>query len=425
MRIAITHPYYWPYVRRGSERYVHDLSQYLAEAGHEVEVITSKPGWFATRREGAARIIHYPQLAHPFWGKAAVAAAYTVQGIARRSVDRLPFTYRDVSEATTFIWSVFLSTLVGRYDVVYCAFFGDCFGVRLHQPLSKRPFILFFSGVPVARALTPVQRRLLVSGLHFAAAAVMPSQISGHYLRTDFGKEPTVIPPGICMDQFQLRTAPRVEDSTILCVSSSQVELKNLPALVSAFELVQREIPNAKLQLCVSGDAAPAERLRAQASPASRDAIEVVAASDTAGMARLYANASVTVQPSLYESFGLALAESLACGTPVVAAKSGALPELVDDPRIGSLFDVPIGNDGRPADNREGICRAILEAFELNRDHDTPERCRHHVSRYDWRVIGPEIERLCRRVAGGSQRTCLQQATVQRRDSEPATGGDG
>ena len=44
LRIAIVHPFPWPEVRRGAERYLDDLSRYLAKRGHEVVVITGTHG---------------------------------------------------------------------------------------------------------------------------------------------------------------------------------------------------------------------------------------------------------------------------------------------------------------------------------------------------------------------------------------------
>lgn len=43
----------------------------------------------------------------------------------------------------------------------------------------------------------------------------------------------------------------------------------------------------------------------------------------------LYGCATATLVPSFYEGFGLPALESMACGTPVVAADAGALPEIV------------------------------------------------------------------------------------------------
>lgn len=68
----------------------------------------------------------------------------------------------------------------------------------------------------------------------------------------------------------------------------------------------------------------------------------------------LYAGASVFVYPSLYEGFGLPVLEAMACGTPVAAAMSTSLPEVVGD--AGVLFD-PYD----PEDMAEKIRRIIAE----------------------------------------------------------------
>ena len=45
----------------------------------------------------------------------------------------------------------------------------------------------------------------------------------------------------------------------------------------------------------------------------------------------VYAGARVTVQPSLYEGFGLPVLEAMACGSPVCASRTTSLPEVGGD----------------------------------------------------------------------------------------------
>jgi D-inositol-3-phosphate glycosyltransferase len=54
-----------------------------------------------------------------------------------------------------------------------------------------------------------------------------------------------------------------------------------------------------------------------------------------------YSAADVLVVPSYYESFGLVALESLACGTPVIATRVGAMDTLIQDGRTGFLVDSP------------------------------------------------------------------------------------
>jgi glycosyltransferase involved in cell wall biosynthesis len=52
----------------------------------------------------------------------------------------------------------------------------------------------------------------------------------------------------------------------------------------------------------------------------------------------LYSGALAFVYPSIYEGFGLPVLEAMATGTPIIAANSTAIPELVGD--AGLLVDV-------------------------------------------------------------------------------------
>ncbi|MFI5315644.1 MAG: glycosyltransferase family 4 protein [Myxococcota bacterium] len=54
-------------------------------------------------------------------------------------------------------------------------------------------------------------------------------------------------------------------------------------------------------------------------------------------LAQAYASASAVVLPSLFEGFGLPAIEALAAGTPVVATRAGALPEVISDAGAGRL----------------------------------------------------------------------------------------
>lgn len=47
-----------------------------------------------------------------------------------------------------------------------------------------------------------------------------------------------------------------------------------------------------------------------------------------ADLPALYAGAAVTIQPSLYEGFGLPILEAMACGSPVCASLASSLPEV-------------------------------------------------------------------------------------------------
>lgn len=51
-------------------------------------------------------------------------------------------------------------------------------------------------------------------------------------------------------------------------------------------------------------------------------------------LAELYTAASVYLDPSLHEGFGMQIIEAMACGTPVVCSNRGALPEVAGDAAV-------------------------------------------------------------------------------------------
>jgi glycosyltransferase involved in cell wall biosynthesis len=89
----------------------------------------------------------------------------------------------------------------------------------------------------------------------------------------------------------------------------------------------------------------------------------------------LYSAAVALVLPSLAEGFGLPAIEAMACGTPVVASRAGALPEVVGD--AGLLFD-PMSQEQLTA------CLARLLADGRLRD-EMRQRGISQAAKYSWR----------------------------------------
>jgi glycosyltransferase involved in cell wall biosynthesis len=119
---------------------------------------------------------------------------------------------------------------------------------------------------------------------------------------------------------------------------------KNVAALMVAFAALwrQRAIPH---RLVLAGvDAGEGPRLRSLAGEAPVELTGYVSDSELDALIR---GADVLVNPSVYEGFGLVVLEAMARGTPVLAARAGALPETCRD--AAAYFD-PAEPDGlRPA----------------------------------------------------------------------------
>jgi glycosyltransferase involved in cell wall biosynthesis len=105
---------------------------------------------------------------------------------------------------------------------------------------------------------------------------------------------------------------------------------KNVAGLLRAFALLITEVEH-ELVL-VGGEGWMTEEISAAlADPRLRDRVRRVGWVEPAALPLWYGAADLFVFPSFYEGFGLPPLESMACGTPVIAANVTALPEVVGD----------------------------------------------------------------------------------------------
>ena len=82
-----------------------------------------------------------------------------------------------------------------------------------------------------------------------------------------------------------------------------------------------------------------ADALRARLSPAAAARVRFLGTVPLPALVRAYRAADLVVLPSIWqESYGLPVAEAMACGVPVLASASGGVPELIEDGATGRLF---------------------------------------------------------------------------------------
>jgi D-inositol-3-phosphate glycosyltransferase len=167
-----------------------------------------------------------------------------------------------------------------------------------------------------------------------------------------------VIPGGVDLQRFRpgSRQAARAElglsrDSAVLLFVGRIQRLKGIEVLLrAAAELAEAGRLNRPLEVLIVGgqvgtaqqrspEQAELARLRDLAARLGIEPIvHFVGAVDQGRLPLYYRAADATVMPSSYESFGLVAAESMACGTPVVASQVGGLRSLVEDGQTGYLI---------------------------------------------------------------------------------------
>lgn len=121
---------------------------------------------------------------------------------------------------------------------------------------------------------------------------------------------------------------------TVVCLAGLRSE-KNHALLLDAFALVRREMPSARLLLVGDGE------LRGDIERRIRE-LDLTSSVEITGVVPevwpYLARGHVFALASRSEAYGIALAEAMAAGLPVVASAVGGIPELVVPGVTGELF---------------------------------------------------------------------------------------
>ncbi|MCO8126374.1 glycosyltransferase family 4 protein [Acidimicrobiia bacterium EGI L10123] len=357
--IAITNPYAWPHVKRGSETLALGLAGWLRGQGIDARLVAGGP---PPRR-------------------------YDVDGVPVHLVPApdLRRIHHDLDGLLTHVPAMAAELARRRDDVVHALLYGDALAARL----ARRPYVVHYGGIAVRRGFDDhrIRWRAFAAGTRGAAAVISPSQAAADHLRAEFGVDAVVIPNAIDCARFSASTP--TEPGRILCAATPDDARKRVPVLVAAFGTVARCHPDARLVLAGAAGDATRRELRTLVDPRTAERIEFLGDIDQDALAHEYARAATTCLPSLREAFGLVLVESLAAGTPAVGAHDGAIPEIVDD-SVGGTF---------PPDDVEACATALLRSLELAEDRATAGACVARSMHFDWGTIGPRWIDLYRSVA--------------------------
>ena len=151
--------------------------------------------------------------------------------------------------------------------------------------------------------------------------------------------------PGFDKDSNKVASSKQIEkvrskynlgDEYILYVGTLQPR-KNLVRLVEAFERIADRDKRINLVLSGKDGWLYGDIKNKILNSKHKNKIKLTGYIDESDLPAIYAGATCSLHPGLYEGFGLPVLESLASGTIPVAAKTGALPEAVG--RAGILVD--------------------------------------------------------------------------------------
>jgi alpha-1,3-rhamnosyl/mannosyltransferase len=205
-----------------------------------------------------------------------------------------------------------------------------------------------------------------------ASHIVTPSNYTKEKMVQHLGSNPekiTVI-PGVVDEVFHLQdkslaveTVRReygIDEPYFLFVGSAAPH-KNLERLLTAYHCLRSRRSDAPLLLLVMAkDLSSPQSKTNLGYLIDHPSIRRIIAVNDAALSNLYAAATATIVPSLEEGFGLPVAESMACGTPVLCSNRASLPEAAGE--AAHYFD--------PESEEEmtGAMQTLLDSSDMRKD---------------------------------------------------------
>lgn len=362
----------WSRFKGGGQIAVHHLASALVRKGHEVHVIYSRgPGERADPPPVDYKI---------HWAR--------------------HFNFATLN-LNIFSFAKILSPLAARerFDVIH----GNAEEAFFHAGICRRTgaACFFTSHAPFipptgpARALgRPVlllkrlNTYLLRAAAERAGQIVTFSRFSKNLVTGGLGPEAEkrihVVPPGIDPSWLEVKRNPQPRDQLLFW--GRMEDEKGVPELLRAFANVKRQREGVRLHLAGEGNRYDAYRQLARELGLEADTV-FHGWLDTAAIQSLAGESRAALFPSRIESFGLAPAEAMAAGLPVICTNAGALPEIVTDGVTGAVT---------PTGDIDSLTHAILN---LLADATASEEMAHSArdavrQKFSWDAAADKILQL-------------------------------
>jgi alpha-1,3-rhamnosyl/mannosyltransferase len=198
-----------------------------------------------------------------------------------------------------------------------------------------------------------------------------------------------IVPPAVDPSFFAVQPDAREEarrrydlpDDFILSVATLEPR-KNLARLVKAFAALPESL-RVRYPLVLAGSRGwHTSSLESSIRPlVATGQIRVLGYVDQKHMPALYSNATLLAYVSLYEGFGMPIAEAMAVGTPVLTASTSAMPE------VAAGHALLVDPKSTPAIQQQ--LERLLTDTALR--HHLSESARRHATTFDWSVSAKQL----------------------------------
>ncbi|MCZ6632627.1 MAG: glycosyltransferase family 4 protein [bacterium] len=324
---------------RGVPRHVLDIAAGLDPERYEVEVIAGR----SEPNEGS------------LWEEA------EARGIVTHRIESLQRSVHPGDDVKTWI-ALYRKIKHGRYDIVHTHIAKAGFLGRLAARWAGIPIILhtYHGEIEELRGHS-IQSRIFTTCEALASrvsnALVSVSQNTAQTLITKGIGSPnkyTVIPNGIDLKNYQLDQIPKIDikGTPRLGVIASLTVEKGIDILLQSLPPLLENHPD--LRLYILGDGPLRESLNHQTQQLNIQN-HVHFSGNVEDVRPWIAAFDLVVLPSRHEAMGRSLLEAMAMGRPVIASRTGGIPELVRHNETGILV---------PPEDPKALAQAIDDLFQ-------------------------------------------------------------
>jgi phosphatidylinositol alpha-1,6-mannosyltransferase len=284
-----------------------------------------------------------------------------------------------------------------RPDLIVCGHVITAPAALATRRLTGVPYVVFAYGYEIRRK----RRRRWIAGLLQGARTVIAISQFTRDAVTALGVEPErvrILYPGVDPARYSPTTDNRSpitnhRPPTLLSVSRLADMYKGHDTTIRALPLVRAKVPGARYLIAGDGPLRPYLG-RVAASVGVTDAVHFLGDVPDESLPDLYRSADLLATLSREsasvggaEGFGIVCLEAAACGIPVVAGRSGGLPDAVQDGVTGTLVD--------PLDPGAAAAAIVALLTDPARAHRLGAAGRARVlERFTWEKMATEARRI-------------------------------
>ncbi len=361
----------------GTAAQVYGLSHALAEAGHDVVVLTiaDRGADLAAERSGRVRVLRadvdLPHIPAERYLALTASADHALVQLALDADTALAGWRPEIVHGHDWKVGWAADTLARHYGV---------------------PFVLTMHGTERVRhgGNLPIGEPTDVHSIEWwlafrADRLIAPTRFMVDQLVTGFELAPEQvvrIPNGIDPEVWDGHDHPTRREALVVSWGRVQYE-KGFQVLARAMTTLRARVPNVSCVIAGRGSYLPELQTQIDVEGVS-DLIALPGFVGDEDLRALVHRAGCVVIPSLYEPFGVVALEALAAGAPLIVARTGGLAELIVDTDAGLTFE-----PGNPEDLAHAV-ETVLRDPELAHQLTTNAR-RLIETKYAWSAVAVSV----------------------------------